>query len=131
LTGQDFAGETPMRRKVSSLMRAVFAAAALLVFADAARADAIDGDWCHADGRRFSIRGPQIVTPGGLRMEGNYSRHWFSYKVPTAEPAAGSTVNMTLVNENTVHLRVEAASADEVWIRCSPTTSSLKPPPPA
>ena len=87
-------------------------------------ADAIDGNWCHSDGRRFSIRGPEIVTPGGKVMEGNYSRHGFSYVVPTPEPGAGETTFMTLLNENTVHSRRgEATPGGETWIRCSPTTS--------
>jgi hypothetical protein len=97
-------------------------------------ADAIDGDWCHqASGRHFSIRGPQIVTPGGRQMEGDYSRHWFNYVVPTPEPGAGKTVFMQLLDENTVHLRVGEATAanPETWIRCSPTTSSLRRLPPA
>ena len=91
-------------------------------------ADAIDGDWCHSDGRRFSIRGQAIVTPGGKQMEGDYSRHAFNYIVPQPEPDAGKTIFMTLLDENHVHLRVgEAFAADpEMWRRCSPTTSRLE-----
>jgi hypothetical protein len=108
-----------------------FAALGLVLFAVPALADAIDGDWCHqASGRRFSIRGPQIVTPGGTNMAGDYSRHWFSYVVPAPEPGAGKTVFMQLLDENTVHLRLgdEAAANPETWIRCSPTTSALRAP---
>ena len=94
--------------------------------AGAAHADAIDGHWCHKDGRRFSIRGPEIVTPGGKTMEGNYSRHWFSYVVPTPEPGSNQTIFMTLLNENTVQTRVgETASAQEIWIRCTPSISAI------
>ena len=106
----------------------------LALFAGPALADAIDGDWCHqASGRRFSIRGPQIVTPGGKHMEGDYSRHWFNYVVPAPEPGAGKTVFMQLLDENTVHLRLGEATAanPETWIRCSPTTSALRGRPPA
>jgi hypothetical protein len=89
-------------------------------------ADAIDGHWCHKDGRRFSIRGPEIFTPGRKAMEGNYSRHWFSYVVPIPEPGAGETIFMTLLNENTVQTRLgEAATAQEVWIRCTPSISAI------
>jgi len=101
----------------------------LMLLAAPAFADAIDGDWCHqASGRHFSIRGPQIVTPGGKQMEGDYSRHWFNYVVPAPEPGAGKTVFMQLLDENTVHLRLGEATAanPETWIRCSPTTSSLR-----
>jgi hypothetical protein len=48
-----------------------------------ALADAIDGDWCDANGKRMSIRGPSIVTPGGQQISGNYSRHYFSYVIPS------------------------------------------------
>ena len=99
----------------------------LTLLAGPALADAIDGNWCHSDGRRFSIRGPEIVTPGGKRMEGNYSRHWFSYTAPAPEPGAGKTIFMTLADENTVHLRLgEPTSAPETWVRCSPSISSLE-----
>ena len=109
--------------------KTVIAAVCLSAVADPALADAIDGNWCHTDGRRFSIRGPEIVTPGGKRMEGNYSRHWFSYTVPTPEPGAGQTVFMALANENTVYLRLGEAAADkpqETWVRCAPTISALE-----
>ncbi len=90
-------------------------------------ADAIDGNWCHQDGRRFAIRGPQIVTPGGKQMEGNYGRHDFSYTAPTPERGAGGVIVMLLLNENTVRLRYgEAAdSTAETWMRCAPSISAV------
>jgi hypothetical protein len=101
-------------------------ALALGLLASPAFADAIDGNWCHSDGRRFTIRGPEIVTPGGKRMEGNYSRHWFTYTAPAPEPGAGQTIFMALADENTVHLRLgEQTSTPETWVRCSPSVSSL------
>lgn len=103
------------------------AALALLALVGPALADSIDGNWCHTDGRRFTIRGPEIVTPGGKTMQGNYSRHAYSYAPPAPEQGAGQTAFMTLANENTVYLRLgEAASAGtpEVWVRCSPSISS-------
>jgi hypothetical protein len=92
-------------------------------------ADVIDGQWCFPDGKRFSIRGPVIVTPTGTRTEGNYSRHFFMYVVPASDPDAGQTVSMVLVNEETVHLRIGATTTNsfdgpmQVWHRCSPPTS--------
>jgi hypothetical protein len=60
-------------------------------------------------------------------MEGNYSRHWFSYVAPAPEPGAGQTIFMTLANENTVYLRLgEAATDQETWVRCSPSISALE-----
>jgi hypothetical protein len=100
----------------------------VMLFAGSAFADAIDGDWCHSDGRRMSIRGTAIVTPGGKQMEGDYSRHAFNYVVPTPERDAGKTVFMTLLDENHVHLRLGDASAanPETWVRCSPSISGLE-----
>ena len=90
----------------------------------AAHADAIDGNWCFDDGRHMSIEGPQIVTPGGAAIVGNYGRHSFSYTAPTAEPGGGGEVSMVLVNEDTVHLMpgVAAGSDPEVWRRCEFTS---------
>ena len=108
------------------LLKICAAALALAATAVPARADAIDGDWCQSDGRHFSIRGPDIVTPAGARMQGDYGRHFFSYRPPAPERGAGGAISMRLVNENTVHLTYgDAAAAPEVWSRCSPTTSAL------
>lgn len=92
----------------------------LLLPSNAARADAIDGHWCHPQDGRMSISGPDIVTPGGTRMQGNYGRHSFSYVVPTAEPAAGSTIHMVQLNEETIHVTKDAAgeTPPRVWHRC-------------
>ena len=102
------------------------AALALSALAGPALADAIDGNWCHTDGRRFSIRGPEIVTPGGKQMRGEYSRHFFNYTAPAPEPNAGQAIQMTLLNENTVSLRVGEAGSPETWVRCSPSISALE-----
>ncbi len=103
------------------------AAAALAMVAGPALADAIDGNWCHRDGRRFSIQGADIVTPGGVRMQGSYTRHYYSYVPPAPERGAGATVAMTLMNENTVHILYgDSNDAPEVWLRCSQGVSALK-----
>lgn len=96
----------------------------LALAAGPARADAIDGNWCSTDGRYMTIEGPAITTPGGARIQGQYDRHHAAYVVPTAEPGAGQTVQMTLVNEQTVHAKRGAAEgAPEVWKRCARPTS--------
>jgi hypothetical protein len=107
------------------------------MLAGGARADAIDGDWCGPGGLKLSIRGPALVTPGGARLDGSYDRHFFSYLAPPAERDAGQTVAMTLVNEETVHLRrgADLGSAAqqpvEVWRRCAPGISDAAASPPA
>lgn len=106
-----------------SLPRSAFSFAALafvtgLLAAAPARADAIDGSWCSADGRNLSIRGPAVVTPGGHRMLGTYSRHAFSYTVPDGEPGAGSEISMILISDDIVHLQPRPEADVEVWNRC-------------
>jgi hypothetical protein len=89
-----------------------------------ALADAIDGDWCSEDGRRLSIKGPSIVTPGGRRMEGSYTRHSFAYTVPQTEPDAGQQTALRLLNETTVEVRVGTPERPAVmWHRCTGTIS--------
>jgi len=123
----------PATRLKGEIMRAsrtsLAAVAASILLTGPALADAIDGNWCHRDGRRFSIQGSDIVTPGGKRMQGNYTRHYYSYVPPAPERGAGATVAMTLVNENMVHIRYgESSDAPEVWLRCSQGITALKLP---
>ena len=109
-------------------MGVVVAIAGLVWAGTAANADAIDGSWCHPDGRRLSIRGPEIVTPGNSRISGNYDRHHFTYTVPASEPAAGQTIYMVLLSEYLMHSRIGAPDANikpDVWNRCAPTVSGV------
>jgi hypothetical protein len=90
----------------------------------AARADAIDGTWCSGDGRYFSIAGPTIVTNDGAKIQGNYSRHAFSYTIPSPDRWAGAQVFMILLNEVTVRLKIgrDPATPTEIWKRCDVTS---------
>ena len=99
-------------------------AAVTLATIGSAFADVIDGDWCAADGRHMSIRGPAIVTPGGKQLAGLYSRHSFSYVVPVPEQSAGSTIYMRLINPETINLWAGAIAVGppEVWKRCTPVS---------
>jgi hypothetical protein len=102
---------------------AAAAAAAAVLAAVPARADAIDGHWCAGDGRYLDIRGPALTTPGGRRVEGNYTRHGFAYVVPDGEPGSGASVVLTLVDDRTVHRVAGAGGGTEIWRRCAPATS--------
>ncbi len=110
-------------------MKTITAFLFLLVcmLATPARADAIDGHWCHKDGRRMSINGPEFVTPGGLSMAGEYDRHAFAYKVPEREPHAGSRVTMELVSDDVIQLFIPgkgplpSPAVTETWQRCDLT----------
>lgn len=87
-----------------------------------ARADAIDGNWCSGDGKYLTIQGPQIVTPGGARLEGDYSRHGFIYVVPAPEPGGGQKAVLTLVSDQLMRYALGTGAPSE-WKRCSPPTS--------
>ncbi len=99
------------------------AGAALIALSVPAHADAIDGDWCRADGKRMSIHGPAIVTPGGGKTQGDYSRHAFAYVIPPGEAGAGNNVAITLLGEYLAHAREGAAGAVQEWRRCQPGIS--------
>lgn len=61
----------------------------LILAPSSALADAIDGEWCFpGDARQFRIDGG-ITAPAGTQTTGNYSRHAFSYVVPSGDPGAG------------------------------------------
>jgi hypothetical protein len=92
----------------------------------AALADAIDGNWCHAEAGRLEISGPNIVTPGGTQMQGIYGRHSFSYTVPQTETPAGATLNLLLIDDDTVQLTNGANTASQtpqIWNRCPASIS--------
>ncbi|HEY1361583.1 MAG TPA: hypothetical protein VGF60_05015 [Xanthobacteraceae bacterium] len=89
-----------------------------------AKADVIDGDWCNAEGKQMSIRGPEIVTPGGKQTRGDYTRHSFSYVVPAGEPGAGEIVSIILLNELLAHARQGSADGPwQEWRRCTAKVS--------
>ena len=94
-----------------------------LAAATSARADAIDGSWCHEGNQRMSINGPSIVTAAGTKTQGDYSRHAFAYVVPAGEPGVGTTVSMILLNEDTMQLRPGSQAPAETWLRCGPPVS--------
>lgn len=99
------------------------AAGVVFLFAGGARADAIDGSWCFR-GRHLEIEGPNILTPGGRRMTGDYHRHGFVYAAPSGEKEAGSTIYMILLDEETMEFRVGSQQAQpDIWRRCASPTS--------
>jgi len=112
------------------LLGSMFAVAAFF-YSCGAMADVIDGNWCYSDGRHFSIRGPDIVTPGGTSAKGTWSRQAFSYRIPPAEADAGQTIYMLLQDQDTVALAVgtQPIVADpasvQIWHRCKDQVSQV------
>jgi len=103
------------------------ASCALAIASSPALADAIDGHWCHQDGRRLEISGPTIVTPNKTRTQGQYDRHYFSYVVPPSDPGAGTAINMTLTSETSVSIK-PGDRPEETWNRCGPPISQIDRP---
>ena len=110
----------------SGALFAIALAAALLP-STPALADRIDGNWCYKT-RAMSIDGPNIVTPGGVKMTGDYDRHGFQYTVPAGEPDAGAAVDMIQYDDNTIQVTTkqvrttgDGESRTEIWNRCKLT----------
>jgi hypothetical protein len=101
------------------------ALAVLIASTAVARADAIDGDWCAAEGNQhMTINGADITTPGGKQIKGNYTRHAFDYVVPDGEAGAGETVNIFLRSEYFAVSRQGTSDAPlKEWRRCAVRTS--------
>ena len=95
-------------------------ALALIASVYPARADAIDGQWCLGSSH-FEINSPNIRTPGGNNITGNYDRHGYEYVVPANEEGAGTKFVMVLLNEETVRL-TRGTSAPQTWKRCKPVS---------
>ncbi len=112
-----------MVSKTKILISALALAATALLLPAGAQADQIDGHWCFTDGRNLSIDGAKIVTPGGNRIEGNYTRHAFSYTVPDGETGAGTVTAMNQLNDLMMHLRTDGAIEPQLWRRCTAPTA--------
>ena len=109
---------------MAARLRLLSIALTAICFPQVAAADVIDGDWCSGKGAQsISIQGPTVVTPGGTKMQGIYTRHSFSYTAPAGEPEAGQTVDMQLLNETTVQIRMGDRETPTIWHRCTGTTS--------
>lgn len=80
---------------------------------------ALDGNWCHADGKRLTVKGPDVVTPAGKPLRAEYARTFASWVVPDGEPNAGTTITMMLIGPDRAHTREGAADTPPLeWRRC-------------
>ena len=93
-----------------------------LLAASPALAYDFNGDWCHRDGRKMSIRVPEIVLPSGVKVLGVFDDDRFIYVIPDGEPGAGQVVLMVWVDE--VPGR---PLPPHVWVKCAPPAISALP----
>ena len=107
------------------MFRACAVAAFVFVLARPAVADAIDGDWCGEKGLHLTIKGPEITTPSGLTLKGNYHRHEFSYTAPPGDAEPGMQIYLKLLSEdfmNFYHVKDGKPGEPELWRRCQVTS---------
>ena len=100
----------------------------LIAFASPASADAIDGTWCSPAGERVTIKGEDVLTPGGNRVKGAYTRHSMVFQIPPQEVGAGKKLYMEQLNDTTVKVTTIAEvqvepGPHEDWKRCQPNVS--------
>ncbi|GAB4227872.1 MAG: hypothetical protein Tsb0032_34500 [Kiloniellaceae bacterium] len=101
-----------------AVLRSVFFAGGILLWASPTLADQIDGDWCSTvEAEHFTIAGAIIVTPAGTQTTGDYRRHTFSYVVPDGDPGAGQTIAMRQLNDEEILVSVDG-SEPVLWRRC-------------
>jgi len=101
-----------------SLFKGMAIAGLAICVSSPALADQIDGDWCAtAEVSHFSISGSSIVTPAGTQTSGDYTRHAFSYVVPSGDPGAGEKIDMRQLNDEEILVSV-AGGEPEMWRRC-------------
>ena len=99
----------------------------LIIAAAAAAAGGLDGIWCSPDGRRITVDGLDVITPGGQRTTGVYGKQVFSFPVPENEPDAGAVIWMKLVDGNTARVSTVSKQQSEppphgLWRRCAYTS---------
>ncbi len=106
-----------------SFIRGLLAVAAYWAMTMPAIADQIDGSWCSPEGKSMNIMGRRITTPGGTKMQGDYTRHTFKYDIPENEDGAGDRVWAEQLNDEAIAVTVykgedREAGEREIWTRC-------------
>ena len=77
---------------------------AIPLFTVPAWADSLDGDWCNPIDGKLTIDGSKIITPGGVRVTGNYGRHRFEYLAPSGDWQAGRSIVIQQFGEQLMEL---------------------------
>ena len=93
------------------------------VIGSVAMAANIDGSWCADDGRRISVDGVGVVTPGGQSATGRHTARAFTFVLPAGEWQAGAEIWME--PKGTDAVRVSSLRAGhqgppphDLWRRC-------------
>lgn len=84
---------------------------------------AIDGAWCHEDGRSMRIDG-DMISIDGHTIAGTYQRHSYTYTSPPGPEGRSGVTSMVLKDDNTLLLtppsstHVTIGSSIQRWRRC-------------
>ena len=95
----------------------------LLMLASLAVASSVDGSWCAPDGRRLSVDGTAVVTPGGQRTTGRYSLRAFTFVLPAGEWQAGASLWLERkggdgLRVSTLRPAHQGPPPHDLWRRC-------------
>ncbi len=101
-------------------------AALSLVAGGVAVAGNIDGSWCAEDGRRISVDGLAVMTPGGQPATGRYTARAFTFVLPAGEWQAGAEIWMEpkgsdAVRVSTLETGHQGPPPHGLWRRCRTT----------
>ena len=105
------------------LKRVLFFCVAIVATTTTAWADQIDGTWCSLAGKSMTINGPEVTTPAGNTVTGQYTRHTIVYDIPEGEPEAGGRVWANQLNDHNISVtvtkgQVRENGVTENWTRC-------------
>lgn len=114
-----------MEMKDQTIRRAFSCAIIMFLMSQPAFADRLDGGWCGGGGKQLQIDGPNITTPSGTVMQGDYQRHSFSYTAPAGDADAGQQIHMQQLNDEQMNLyrMIDGKPGEpELWQRCDITS---------
>ena len=100
----------------------VVALALALLLPGWAAADEISGDWCSPEGASIRIQGGRVISPGGVEVAGQYSRHRYEFVIPEGESGAGSAFVMEQLSEDSARVTI-GQDPSEPWTRCRDVVS--------
>jgi hypothetical protein len=84
---------------------------------------ASDGNWCGEKGLHLTIKGPEITTPSGVNLKGNYHRHEFTYVAPPGDAKPGMLIYLMQLSEELMNLyHVKVGKPRELRRRCEVTS---------
>lgn len=96
-------------------------ALAFLAVPGSAFADELTGDWCNNEDGKLTIQGSRIITPGGMEVEGDYTRHRFEYTAPSGDWNGGGNIVIRQFSDELMELSVDGGPGKK-WTPCLVTS---------